>query len=135
VYRRPPPRPLVASFAVQHWDLTAIEAPDGTRDPAVLHTSDGARAVLILLHPGQALRDHEVTERAWLWVVEGSIEIEAGGERTEAGAGTLATFAPAERHAIRSSGGARILLLLAPWPGVGHYRGGDGPRESAASEA
>ncbi len=79
---------------MQHWDLTAIEAPDGTRDPAVLHTSDGARAVLISLHPGQALGDHEVTERAWLWVVEGAIEIEAGGERTEAGAGTLATFAP-----------------------------------------
>ena len=120
---------------MQHWDLTAIEAPDGTRDPAVLHTSDGARAVLISLHPGQALGEHEVTERAWLWVVEGSIEIEAGGERTEAGAGTLATFAPAERHAIRSAGGARVLLLLAPWPGVGHYRGGDGPRATADAGA
>ena len=99
----------------------------------MLHTSDGARAVLIALHPGEALGEHEVTERAWLWVVDGTIEIEAGGERTEAGVGTLATFAPSERHAIRSPGGARILLLLAPWPGVGHYRGGDGPRESAAS--
>ena len=120
---------------MQHWDLTAIEAPDGTRDPAVLHTSDGARAVLIRLHPGQALGEHEVTERAWLWVVEGAVEIEAGGERTEAGAGTLATFAPAERHAIRSTGGARILLLLAPWPGVGHYRGGGGPRDPASAGA
>ena len=99
----------------------------------MLHTSDGARAVLIALHPGEALGEHEVTERAWLWVVDGTIEIEAGGERTEAGVGTLATFAPSERHAIRSAGGARILLLLAPWPGVGHYRGGDGPREPAAS--
>lgn len=133
MYRRPPPWPLVASARVQHWDLKAIEAPDGTRDPAVLHTSDGARAVLISLHPGQALGEHEVTERAWLWVVDGTIEIEAGGERTEAGVGTLATFAPSERHAIRSPGGARVLLLLAPWPGVGHYRGGGGPRESAES--
>ena len=133
MYRRPLPRPLVASSRVQHWDLKAIEAPDGRRDPAVLHTSDGARAVLISLHPGEALGDHEVTERAWLWVVEGTIEIEAGGERTEVGVGTLATFAPAERHAIRSTDGARILLLLAPWPGIGHYRGGDGPRGSAAS--
>jgi quercetin dioxygenase-like cupin family protein len=118
---------------VQHWDLKAIEARDGTRDPVVLHTSDGARAVLISLHPGQALGDHEVTERAWLWVVDGAIEIEAGGERTEASAGMLATFAPGERHAIRSAGGARILLLLAPWPGDRHYRGGDAPRESTAS--
>jgi hypothetical protein len=29
-----------------------------------------------------------------------------------------------ERHALRSDGGARVLLLLAPWPGEGHYRGG-----------
>ena len=70
-------------------------------------------------------------ERAWLLVIEGSIEIDADGERTEAGVGTLATFAPSERHAIRSDGGARILLLLAPWPGVGHYRGGDSPRRAA----
>jgi mannose-6-phosphate isomerase-like protein (cupin superfamily) len=118
---------------VQHWDLKAIEAPDGTRDPAVLHTSDGARAVLISLHPGQALGEHEVTERAWVWVVDGTIEIEAGGERVDAGVGMLATFAPGERHAIRSPGGARIMLLLAPWPGVGHYRGGGGPPEPEAS--
>jgi hypothetical protein len=24
---------------------------------------------------------------------------------------------------VRSDGGAKILLLLAPWPGPGHYRG------------
>ncbi len=34
-------------------------------------------------------------------------------------------FEPAERHAIASQDGARLLLLLAPWPGLGHYRGGD----------
>ena len=33
------------------------------------------------------------------------------------------TFDPNERHAVSSDGGARILLLLAPWPGEGHYRG------------
>jgi quercetin dioxygenase-like cupin family protein len=112
---------------VQHWDLTAIHAPDGTRDAAVLHSADGARAVMISLQPGQALGDHEVKERAWLTVVEGSATIEAGGERLEAGVGTLATFEPGERHAIRTDGGARVLLLLAPWPGDGHYRGGDRP--------
>ncbi len=29
----------------------------------------------------------------------------------------------------------RVLLLLAPWPGVGHYRGGDGPWATADAEA
>lgn len=118
---------------MQHWDLTSIEAPDGTRDPAVLHTSDGARAVLIRLQPGQELGDHEVKERTWMFVVEGAVAVDAGGERLEAGSGTLVTFEPEERHAVRTTGGARILLLLAPWPGAGHYRGGGGP--PARSEA
>ena len=36
---------------------------------------------------------------------------------------TFFRFDPAERHAISSESGARLLLLLAPWPGAGHYRG------------
>ena len=33
-------------------------------------------------------------------------------------------FDAAERHAIASDEGARLLLLLAPWPGEGHFRAG-----------
>jgi hypothetical protein len=35
----------------------------------------------------------------------------------------LLRFDPDERHSLASDEGARILLLLAPWPGEGHYRG------------
>ena len=108
---------------MDRWNLRKIDAPDGTRDPVVLHTGDGARAVLIRLSAGQALGDHEVKERAWIAVVEGRVWIEGDGDSFEAEAGTLVTFAPSERHAVRSDEGARILLLLAPWPGEGHYRG------------
>ena len=108
---------------MQSWDLRAIEAPAGTSDPVVLHTSDEARAVLIRLAPGQELGEHEVKERAWISVVEGTVRVEAGDEAFDAPAGTLVTFAPGERHAVRSNGEARILMLLAPWPGAGHYRG------------
>ena len=54
---------------MQSWDLTKIEAPEGTRSPAVLETVDGARAIVIRLAPGQELGDHQVRERAWLTVV------------------------------------------------------------------
>ena len=108
---------------MERWNLLAIDAPDGTRDPVVLATEDAARAVLIRLAPGQEMRDHEVKERAWVTVVEGSVEIDADGRTVDAGVGTLVSFAPSERHALRSATGARILLLLAPWPGDGHYRG------------
>jgi hypothetical protein len=30
-------------------------------------------------------------------------------------------FDPGERHTVRSETGARVLLLLAPWPAAGHY--------------
>jgi quercetin dioxygenase-like cupin family protein len=109
---------------VQTWDLTAIDTPGGTVSPVVLH-SDEARAVLIGVEPGQELGDHQVTERAWVVVVDGEVELESGaGGAVLAGPGTLATFAPGERHALRSAEGARVLLVLAPWPGEGHYRGG-----------
>jgi hypothetical protein len=52
--------------------------------------------------------------------------VEAGSEAVEAGPGTLCMFEPDERRSVSTEDGARILLLLAPWPGVGHYRG-DGP--------
>ena len=56
-------------------------------------------------------------------VLEGSVEITAGGESVQGEPGTMVRFEPNERHALRSEGGARVLLLLAPWPGDGHYRG------------
>jgi quercetin dioxygenase-like cupin family protein len=106
---------------VQSWQVSEIEAPDGKRDPVVLETLDGARAVAIVLSAGQSLREHEVKERAWLAVLEGEAQIEAGGQLVEGGPGTLATFAPHERHSVSSETGARLLLLLSPWPGEGHY--------------
>ncbi len=108
---------------MQSWNLREIEAPGGSRSPSVLLSEDEARAVLLALEPGQALGDHQVKEHAWLVVVEGSARIGGGGEELEAGVGTLVHFEPDERHFVRSEGGARILLLLAPWPGEGHFRG------------
>lgn len=113
---------------MESWNLNAIDAPAGTRDPVVLHSDPEGRAVLIRIDPGQKLGLHQVKERAWICVLEGQIAIEADGRSVEASPGMLATFAPNEQHAVRSDSGARILLLLAPWPGEGHYRGGDQPR-------
>ena len=108
---------------MQRWELLGLDAPEGTRDPIVLHSDDGARAVLIVLSPGQSLGEHQVKENAWITVVDGEVELTTAGETVSAGPGTLARFEPGERHSLSSDGGARILLLLAPWPGEGHYRG------------
>ena len=108
---------------MRSWRLPEIETPDGSRSPVVLHSSDESRAVLIGLLPGQKLGDHQVKEHAWLLVVEGSVRIAAGDGAIDAPAGTLAHFEPDERHSVASVDGAKVLLLLAPWPGPGHFRG------------
>ena len=107
------------------WDLLAIETPEGSRSPVVLHSDDEARAVLIALEPGQRLGDHQVKEHAFIVVVDGTTEVRAGDETREASAGTLLRFEPDERHSVSTESGARLLLLLAPWPGPGHYRGNE----------
>jgi quercetin dioxygenase-like cupin family protein len=111
---------------VQSWNLLEIETPGGSRSPVVLHSADGeARAVLIELKPGQSLGDHEVKEAALIVVVDGNARIVAGAETVDAGVGTVFRFDPEERRTVSSEAGARLLLVLAPWPGEGHYRGGD----------
>jgi quercetin dioxygenase-like cupin family protein len=105
---------------VRSWQLNEIEMPDGTRSPVVLDSED-SRAVLLRIAPGQELGEHQVRERAWVVVVDGAVEVLSGGETVSAPAGTLLEFEPTERRPVRSDGGARLLLLLAPWPGPGHY--------------
>jgi quercetin dioxygenase-like cupin family protein len=106
---------------VQHWDLRSIEAPRGTRDAYVVHQDEGARAVLVALDPGQALGEHQVKENAWIVVVDGSVQVTAGDDTVELGPGGLIRFEPAERHSLSTTGGARVLIVLTPWPGAGHY--------------
>jgi quercetin dioxygenase-like cupin family protein len=108
---------------MESWRLPEIATPAGTRSPVVLKSEDEARAVLIGLDAGQSLGDHQVKEHAWLLVVEGTARLASGDGPIEAPAGTLAHFEPDERHSVATDGGAKILLLLAPWPGPGHYRG------------
>lgn len=112
---------------MQSWNLLEIEMPGGSRSPVVLGSHDAARAVLLSLQPGQALGDHEVKERAWLTVVEGSVEYSAGEQSLEAGVGTLVMFDPGERHSVTTVTGARLLLMLAPWPAEDHYQPGEQP--------
>lgn len=111
---------------MHHWRLYEIDTPDGSRSPVVLHSEDGeSRVVLIALEPGQELGEHQVKEAAFLLIAAGSARVEAGGESVVAEAGDLFRFEPDERRRVSSDGGARLLLFLAPWPGVGHYRGGE----------
>jgi quercetin dioxygenase-like cupin family protein len=118
---------------VQHWDVKAITAPDGSRSPEVLHSQEGeSRVVAIHLQAGQQLGDHQVKEAALLVVCDGRVRVQAGNDSLDASVGTVVRFEPDERHAVSADADARVLLVLAPWPGAGHYRG---ERKAGASSA
>ena len=104
---------------MRSWDISTLEVQP--HNPAVLGSEQEGRAIVINLPAGERLQEHQVHERAWLLIVAGAVEIEdAGGESITGGAGLLAEFDPNERHEIRATDDARILLLLSPWPGEGH---------------
>ena len=104
---------------MQTWDLNGIDIQPSA--PEVLASDGEGRVIAIHLPAGESLREHQVHERAWLLVVSGAIELDdAGGETTRGGPGMLAAFEPNERHEVRASEDSRLLLLLSPWPGVGH---------------
>ena len=103
---------------MQHFDLPSLDVQP--HQPQILQSERGeGRAIAINLPAGEELSDHEVHERAYLVVVAGTVEI-TGEQSIEGGPGTLAVFDPQERHAVKAVDDARLLLVLAPWPGKGH---------------
>ncbi len=75
---------------------------------------------MLHLPAGESLQDHQVHERAHLVVVEGEVDVVRDGETVTGGPGLLAVFDPGERHEVHARSAARLLLVLAPWPGDGH---------------
>jgi quercetin dioxygenase-like cupin family protein len=103
---------------VETWDTRSIDVEP--HQPQVLHSGDEGRTILINLPAGEELQDHQVHERAWILVVDGQVEVEAAGETVKGGPGFLALTTPKERHEVRATSDARLVLVLAPWPGEGH---------------
>jgi quercetin dioxygenase-like cupin family protein len=101
------------------WDLRQLELEP--HHPRILHSVQGeTRSILIELPAGEVLGEHQVHEYTHLVVVDGDLEISSGGETAHGGPGTMAVFDPGERHELRARTDARVLLILAPWPGKGH---------------
>jgi quercetin dioxygenase-like cupin family protein len=100
------------------WDIAALDVEP--HHPRVLRSDDETRAIAINLPAGELMQEHETHERAYVVVADGEVEIEQGGETVSGGAGLLAHFKPGERREVRAKVDARVILILAPWPGVGH---------------
>jgi quercetin dioxygenase-like cupin family protein len=103
---------------MESWDIRslALEA----HHPQVLRSDEETRAIAIRLPSGEQLQEHQVHERTYLLVADGEIEIAQEGSSVTGGTGFLSHFEPNERRTVRALSDARLVLVLAPWPGVGH---------------
>jgi len=104
---------------VKSWDIRSLDLQ--AHAPQILSSTDDARAIVLQIPQGEALDEHQVHERMWLTVIDGEVEITtSAGEQVTGAAGLFAEFEPGERHTVSARTGARILLLLTPWPAPDH---------------
>jgi quercetin dioxygenase-like cupin family protein len=105
---------------VEFWHLDSeIVEP---RAPRILRSDDEANRIILLALPaGESLSDHQVHEHALVVVLAGEVAIRAGDHEQRLVAQGLVHFEPAERHEVEALTDSRLLICLAPWPGVGHH--------------
>lgn len=103
---------------MENWDIRSLAIEP--HHPQVLRSDDETRAIAIGLTSGEELQEHQVHERTCLLVADGEIEIFHDGNSVTGGSGFLSHFEPSERWTVRALSDARLVLVLAPWPGVGH---------------
>jgi predicted kinase len=100
----------------------------------VLRSDDETRAIAIRLPSGEELQEHQIHERTYL-LVDGEIEIAQDGSSVTGGIGLLSRFEPNERRTVRALSDARLVLVLASWPGVRTPRGSRRPALRAPGSA
>ena len=100
------------------WEIASLQIEP--HRPEVLRSDDETRVIAINLPAGEQLQEHQVHERAYVLVASGEVEISKDGKAVAGGPGLLAHFEPNERHEVRATSDARLVLLLSPWPGEGH---------------
>lgn len=103
---------------MESWDTRSLVVEP--HHPQVLRSDGEMRAIVIRLPAGEQLQEHQVHERLYLVVVEGEVKLAQGEDVVTGGPGLLAHFEPNQRHAVEAVEDARIVLILAPWPGEGH---------------
>lgn len=109
---------------MDRWDLPSVEA-SGKREPRVLFSHPSCRAILIDLIAGEELGEHRVHEHAVMHVVSGRVGVSVTDHGAECGPGALVSFDAGEARTVCALEPSRLLLILAPWPGAGHFHDGE----------
>ena len=106
---------------MEFWQLS--DEPLEPHHPRILHTDPGANRVIALALPaGELLQDHEVRERALVFVIEGEAVVRCGDREERLHAPALMHFDASERHEVEAVTDVRLTLCLAPWSEGYHDR-------------
>lgn len=73
--------------------------------------TENTAVVYIQIEPGRALREHTDSHEEILLVLEGTVEATVGGEKAEAGPGTLLQVPKMVPHGFRNTGSARATMV------------------------
>jgi quercetin dioxygenase-like cupin family protein len=103
---------------METWDICSLAIEP--HHPQVLRSDAETRAIAIHLPAGEELQEHQVHERTYLLVAGGEIEVSQDARTVTGGPGFLSHFEPNERRTVRARSDSRLVLVLSPWPGVGH---------------
>lgn len=103
---------------MESWETASLQVEP--HRPQVLRSDEETRAIAIHLPAGEQLQEHQVHERCYMFVVSGEVAIEHGGEALTGQSGLLVHFEPNERRTVTAMSDTRLVLVLAPWPGIGH---------------
>jgi len=103
---------------MQSWSIRSLDVVP--HQPQILRSDAELRAIVLHLPAGEELQEHQVHERAYVIVADGEVVIEQDGTTEAGGPGYVVHFDPGERHSVRATTDARLLLMLTPWPGEGH---------------
>lgn len=104
---------------MKNWNVNELELRP--HSPEILSSTDDARAIVLEIPAGESLTEHQVHERAWVTILAGEVEVTtSAGDSVSGATGLVIEFDPRERHAVHAQTTTRILLLLTPWPGLGH---------------
>lgn len=103
------------------WHLETVDVTP--HRPRILRTDVAANRVILLALPaGELLRDHEVRERALVFVASGEVTIRQSGNVEALRAPGLVHFDPSERQEVEAIRENRLVICLAPWGGGFHDR-------------
>ncbi|MCL6564113.1 MAG: cupin domain-containing protein [Firmicutes bacterium] len=89
--------------------------PDRFTTRRVFESPDGL-VVWFGFQPGQALREHQTSSRAWIQVLKGKVAVEVDQDRVTLEAGQNVVLAPEVPHSVTALEQSILQVVLFPHP-------------------